>query len=396
MNGVGEAAKAAARDAYGRLLAFLSRRTGDIAAAEDALSEAFVAALSSWPRDGVPQEPAAWLASAAARKLIDAHRGRKREAAVLEELASRSTPAETADDRLPMMLALTHEAVAPEARSPLMLQCVLGLSVEQIAGLLLLPAGTLGRRLSRAKRKIRDAGVPITVPGDEVLVGRLPAVLDAVYGAFTAGWDRGTDAEAVATAAEAIQLGETVCRVLPDDAEAWGLLALMRYAHARRAARRDAAGRFVPLEGQDPAAWDGALTDAADGALRRAASLRRPGPYQTRAAIQSVHADRRRTGTTRWDVILSLYETLAAADRSAGAAVGRAATLVRMGRNAEAVAALDALEPDAVRGHQPYWAVRAEALRGLDGGAAREAAERAVGLTADPGVRAYLAGRFAS
>jgi len=397
-----------ARDGYGRLVAFVAARTGDVAGAEDALSDAFAAALRDWPAGGVPANPAAWLVTVAKRRLIDAGRrgGSAAEALrmLAEERMERAVPEEVPgevpevpDDRLALMFVCAHRAIDPAARAPLMLQTVLGLDAAAIAGAFLASPAAMAQRLVRAKARIRLAGIPFRLPERAEMDERLGDVLDAVYAAFAAGWTDpgGTDPRRRALAGEAIWLGRLLAELLPTEPEALGLLALMLYAEARRGARRDADGGFVPLDRQDTAAWDGAGIDAAEALLLRASRMGKMGRFQLEAAIQSAHVVRRRSGRADWPAIVRLYDGLAALTGSVVVAVNRAAALAEVSGAAAGLAALDAVAGDArLATYQPYWAARAELLArtGL-AEAARAAFARAIGLEPDPVVRRFLAER---
>jgi RNA polymerase sigma-70 factor, ECF subfamily len=398
------AAERAARESYGRLLALLARRAGDIAAAEDGLAHAFAAALTTWPERGVPDRPEAWLLTAARRALGHQWRAaRVRDAGretieMLHAEASGRGEAAWPDERLALLFVCAHPAIAPEARTPLMLQTVLGLDAGRIAGAFLVAPATMGQRLVRAKAKIKTAGLRFAVPGPEVLAERADDVLAAIYAAYGAGWDAlteveaGADAGARGLASEAIFLGRLMADQLPDLPEAKGLLALMLHCEARRAARRTPEGAFVPLDRQDTALWDRALLLEAEALLTEAAAAGVFGRFQCEAAIQSVHAGRAVTGYTDWRALDTLYAMLERHAPSLGTAVARAAVMAELGRAEEGLARLDALPPDRVGAYQPYWVTRAHLLRRL-GRAHAEALSRAAGLTEDPAVRAFLLGR---
>lgn len=391
----------AARESYGKLVAILAARTRDIAAAEDALSEAFAAALAAWPRGGLPERPEALLFAAARRRLIDRAR-RARTAMVaepalrlaLEEVASMTeTPGEP-DPRLGLLFACAHPAIEPGVRPALMLQTVLGLSAERIAAAYLAEPAAIGQRLVRAKRKIKEAGVPFAVPERAVWPERMGAVLDAVYAAFTEAWGdpAGRDAMRGALGEEAIWLARVLAAAAPEEPEALGLLALLLHLEARKEARRGPDGAYVPLEAQDCALWREDLIEEAERLLFRAAQARAPGRYQLEAAIQSAHAVRRRFGAADWPAILGFYDALLALTASPVAALNRAAALERV---AGPAAALEALAPIAERlaAYQPYWALRAHLLKRLGrADEARAAYDEAIARESDPAVRAYLAG----
>lgn len=388
------AAERVARTSYGRLVALLAARGGDLAAAEDALGDAFAAALDHWPRNGVPNRPEAWLLTAARRRLLDGHRRRATVQAAAPELLRRAAlpddPAELPDHRLALLLACAGEEVEPAARAPLMLQAVLGLEAGRIASAFLVAPATMAQRLVRAKRRLKEAGARFALPGPEVLAERLPAVLDAIYAAYAAG--AGDPADGGALAGEAAWLARLCAALAPGTAEALGLAALLLHLEARRPAGRDAEGRYVPLAAQDPARWDAAQQAEAEGLLWRAAALRAPGRYQWEAAIASAHAGRRRTGRTDWAGILALYGALQEATGSPVVAVNRAVALAEVEGPAAGLAALREAGADArLRDYQPYWAaLGALARRAGDAAAAAEALRRAAGLAADPAVRDFL------
>ncbi len=307
------AAEAVARRSYGKLVAFLAARTRDVAAAEDALSEAFAAALADWPVSGCPANPEGWLLTVARRKVIDMHRGKRRDehageemralgfglnggSAVNEELA-------IPDQRLALVFACAHPAIDANIRAPLILQVVMGLDAKRIASAFLMSPAAMGKRLVRAKEKIRQAGIPFRVPEREELGGRLDTVLDAIYGAFAEGWTdgAGTDGARRDLAEEAIFLSRVVTELLPEEPEALGLLALMLHAEARRVARRNSNGEYVPLTEQDVELWDGAMIGEAEELLRRASKMNSIGRYQLEGALQSAHVFRRRTGVANWE-----------------------------------------------------------------------------------------------
>jgi len=394
-------AEATARRSYGKLVAFLAARTRDVAAAEDALSAAFEAALRDWPVSGVPDKPEAWLMTAAKRQLIDAARRRQtRDDAVPDLLlltefstdddAARAIP----DDRLLLMFACAHPAIEAGVRAPLMLQTILGFDAATIASAFLVAPAAMGQRLVRAKAKIKLAGIPFRLPDHDDLPERLASVLDAIYAAFTEGWSdpAGTESRRRNLADEGIWLGHLVSVLMPDEPEALGLLALMLHAQARRAARRDAQGGYVPLNEQDPAQWDEALIEDAEALLRRAGRLGRIGRFQLEAAVQSAHVIRRRTGRADWAAIAQLYDALLALTGSPVVAINRAVAIAETRGAAAGLAALDEIASDArLSDYQPYWAARASLLaRVPDIAQADRAYQRAIGLEADPAVRRFL------
>ena len=394
-------ADAVARRSYGKLVALLAARTGDLAAAEDALSDAFVSALETWPVNGCPSNPEAWLLSVARRKAIDSARRQRGHVRVVEELErvaagidSAAADATIPDHRLASMFACAHPAIEPGIRAPLILQAVLGLNAATIASAFLTAPSTMGQRLVRAKTKIKQAGIPFRVPEPEELAVRLDAVLDAIYATYATGWTdpEGTDVASRDLAEEALYLGGLVAELLPQEPEALGLQALMLHAEARRHGRRNADGEYVPLAEQDTARWDLAMIDAAEGLLRRASALGSIGRFQLEAALQSAHVDRRRTGRLNWPALVQLYDALLALSSSPVVAVNRALALGELQGSGAALEALDAIADDPrLQEYQPYWAARAELLAKIG---AREDACRAydlaIGLERDEAVRRFL------
>jgi predicted RNA polymerase sigma factor len=312
------AIEAVARNSYGRLIAYLAARSGDVAGAEDALGDAFVAALQRWPMDGIPQKPEAWLLHAARNRMIDAARCnkvRQDSGAYLQVIAEDAeTVAAThevfPDERLKLLFVCAHPAIDIAARTPLMLQTVLGVDAAGIASAFLVSPAAMGQRLVRAKNKIRDAAVPFRVPDPPEWDERVSFVLDAIYAGYTTGWDSLMEPSSThhALAADAIALGRTLAQLMPSEPEALGLLALMLHCEARRAARYTSNGEFVPLDKQDTALWSRPMMDEAENHLRSAAALKRMGRYQLEAAIQSIHASRAASGSIDWPEILLLYE----------------------------------------------------------------------------------------
>jgi predicted RNA polymerase sigma factor len=400
-------ADAVARRSYSKLVAFLAARTGDVAAAEDALSEAFASALIDWPRKGCPANPEGWLLTAARRKIIDESRRQRRgEIAaghwqlLAEGLDAAAANPDIPDHRLALMFACAHPAIDAAIRAPLMLQAVLGVDAATIASAFLVSPTTMGQRLVRAKTKIRQARIPFTVPEREELPGRLGAVLDAIYAAFAEGWadPGGTDVARRDLAEEAMFLGSLVAELLPAEPEALGLLALMLHAEARRRARRNDRGEYVPLADQDPSRWDSWMINGAEALLRRAGTLGSIGRYQLEAALQSTHVHRRRTGEANWPEVVQLYEALSALIDSPVIAINRALALAELKSPAAALEAIKRLEGDArLTEYQPYWAARAELLARTGApDEARQAYEIAIGLERDPAVRRFLQDRLSA
>ncbi len=401
-----DAIAAVARDSYGRLVAYIAARTGDLAAAEDALSEALVAAIETWPAKGVPENPGAWLMRVAKNRAIDASRReqtRRNAAPLLQQLVGEagSPPGgddAIPDDRLKLLFVCAHPAIDVAARTPLMLQVVLGIDAAKIAAAFLASPAAMSQRLVRAKNKIRDAGIPFRVPEPPELAGRLEFVLDAIYAAYTTGWDSLPDAASThrALAPEAVALGRVLVQLMPEEPEALGLLALMLHCEARCEARFSSDGEFIPLDRQDTSRWLGKLIGEAEALLRTAATCGRTGHYQLEAAIQSIHADRARTGSIDWREIALLYEGLVRIAPGIGASVGRAVALAQAGDPPAGLGALDALRQTAVVAYQPYWAARGHILELLHRKEeAAQAFERAASLTDDPALRDHLLKRMA-
>lgn len=397
-----ETAEALARRSYGKLVAYLAVRSGDVAGAEDALSDAFAAALSDWPARGVPENPEAWLIAVARRKRIDATRRRASGAAaagdlrlIAEELqAAATSEMQIPDERLALMFACAHPAIDASVRAPLILQTVLGFDAATIGSAYLLAPATMGQRLVRAKQKIKQAGIPFRVPERAELGERLDAVLAAIYAVFAEGWSdpAGTDSRRRNLAAEGIWLGRLVASLLPEEPEALGLLALMLHAEARRGARRSARGDYVPLADQDPAAWDARMIEEAEALLVRASRMGAIGRYQLEAAVQSAHAARRRTGCADWAAIERIYAQLYAITYSPVVAINRAVALAETRGPAAGLAALDTVAGDArLAEYQPYWAARADLLARIHAREeARHAYSIAIGMERDPSVRRFL------
>jgi len=405
MNGSGQESthrtiERVARESYGRLVAYLCAHTRDVASAEDALSNALLAALTAWPQDGVPQNPEAWLLTAARRSFIDLVRHRQVvEASEPTLLLLQEPPKELTlslefpDERLKLLFVCAHPAIDPAMHTPLMLQTVLGLDAASIAHAFLLSPTTMGQRLVRAKTKIRRGGIQFEVPQERELPQRLDAVLEAIYAAFGIGWDdmAGTDQRGRELADEAIWLGRVLLQLMPREAEVQGLLALMLHCEARRTARRGREGCYVPLSEQDSRQWSLPLIEAAERHLVEASSRGRAGRFQLEAAIQSVHAERARSGRTEWTAITLFYEQLIRISPTLGTRTGYAAAVGEANGPLAGLAVLDGIEPVAVSAYQPYWAVRAHFLQMLGRSAeAVDAFDRAIGLAEDPAVRKFL------
>jgi predicted RNA polymerase sigma factor len=428
----------AARDSYGRLLALLAASTSDLAAAQDALADAFERALRTWPAQGVPGSPDAWLLTVARNRLRDEWKsaraqrtvplGAARDAlAPLDDVDVDSIP----DRRLELMLVCAHPAIDRAAHTPLMLNTVLGFTAEQVGRAFSVPTATMATRLVRAKKRIKAAGIPFRVPDLADLPARMESVLEAVYGAYVIDWATGPQARQLPS--EALHLAEVLAALVPGDPEARGLAALIELSAARAPARVDAAGRFVPLADQDPSLWDPRLISRAHEHLRAAHARAQLGRFQLEAAIQAVHCARNHgtgnhgtgnhgtgnhgtgnhgTGnhgagnhgagnhgaglgdTTDWPELLALHRILHAVAPSLGSGVALAVVTAEVDGPAAGLAALDALLAEAgqrARLFQPARAARAHLLERL--GRNHEAAaayESAISLTHDAAERQYL------
>jgi RNA polymerase sigma-70 factor (ECF subfamily) len=403
------AVERAFREERAAVLATLIRHVGDFQLAEDAVQDAFAAAVATWPRDGIPSNPGAWITTAARRRAIDRLRrarslaDRSDRLAQLARLDAQEHPemseeSAVADDRLRLIFTCCHPALDMPARVALTLRMLGGLTTGEVARAFLVSEPTMGKRIVRAKRKIADAHIPYRVPADDELLERLDGVLRVVYlifneGYSAAGGDRLVRGE---LCSEAIRLERLLCTLMPDEAEAWGLLALMLLHDARRAARVDDAGGYVPLDRQERSRWDQGRIREGLLALERGMRLRRPGQYQLQAAITALHIQASDVDATDWAQIAQLYGALAKLTRSPVVELNRAAAVgFASGPDAGLELLGPLLEDPALEGYQPLHAAHAELLRraGHEADAGR-AYERAIELSANAVERAELERRL--
>lgn len=393
INEVHACAAEVARASYGRLLAILSSKTGDILSAEDALGDAFQRALQTWPEQGIPDKPEAWLFTTAHHRLIDtsrkkSHHQNNKHLDNIQNLYAKHEDEDQSfpDDRLKLLFICAHPAIDSKIHTPLMLQTVLGLDAQTIANAFLVSPASMAQRLVRAKRKIKDAAIPFIVPELSESSARLSAVLEAIYGAFSIDWMATTNTSECnqQLSAEALFLINILTNLLPHEPEVLGLAALISFSNARKSARVSHNDCLIPLDQQDTTLWDKKHIDKAENLLMQAHHHKQIGRFQLEAAIQSVHCNRIYSGITDWKALAQLYEGLQKIAPTIGAAVGKAAAMGEAYGAETGLACLDQIDDKTQISFQPAWATRAYLLSHLGkNDEALKSYNKAIGLSSD-------------
>ncbi|MDX1919638.1 MAG: DUF6596 domain-containing protein [Candidatus Caenarcaniphilales bacterium] len=394
------------RASYGRLLAYLKAQSLDLAMIEDALSDSLMAALETWPKKGVPPNPEAWLLVTARRKLIDGYRRSKVHEATEETLKFLTSQIQEQDvmiqshfpdHRLKLLFVCAHPAIDPNVRTPLMLQTILGFNAKQIAEAFLVSPVSISQRLVRAKSKIQSSGIRFEIPEEKELPERLDSVLEAIYAAYNHGWHdfSGVDEKSANFREEAIWLARLCAKLLPNQAEAQGLLALILFCESRYKARISDKGVYIPLSEQDTNLWQKSLIEEAEQILKAAAEKKQIGHFQLEAAIQSVHSERYKTGKINERVLLNLYEALLQFAPFTGAFVACASAEGQFKGPQEGLKRLEEIPEAEVSDYQPYWAVKANLLKSLGRHLeAKHAYLKAIVLTKEPFLKSFLEGEL--
>jgi RNA polymerase sigma-70 factor, ECF subfamily len=397
-----EIAEQVARESYGRLLAWLAWQWRDIAAAEDALAEAFSKALSLWVERGVPKNPEAWLLATAKSQLLMAARHRRVQddpvnlaTLTLDEYVDSNENA-VPDHRLRLMYVCTHPAIEPSMRCALMLQTVLGLDAARIARAFLISPEAMTKRLVRVKSKIKQAGIRFEEPEPKELAARSDAVLEAIYGAYSLEPGYSESEQVLSLAHEAKYLADLLATLIPEHAEAHGLAALLSFCESRRSARTDTQGRLISLDQQDPSRWNRSLIQRGNERLQRAIALGAPGSYQYEAAIQAAHCQRAVTGVIPWSSIVRLYENLLKVGASAGALVGHALAVAYASNcPQDGLKLLDQMDVTFSRTYASWWAAKGHLLaKTADQDSAIAAYQHAESLTTDLLQKDFLQARI--